>query len=131
MYRKYYLNYLLLNILISSLFIVIVMYPSNLLLSYWMVGLSWLVGILLMHFLILNLPIFKDFFINRKKLKHIVVQTRKYNHAEHKAAPVMSGLVVFILICSVLYGFKLTEYFIEYAFISAISAGNMSYYYTP
>ncbi|WP_227509867.1 hypothetical protein [Acinetobacter sp. NCu2D-2] len=107
------------------------MYPTNLHLNYWMIGLSWIIGIFFMHFVILHLPIFKDFYINRKKLKNIVVQTRKYNHAEHKAAPVMSGTVVFVIACTTLYFLNLTQHYVEYAFITALSTGNMSYYYTP
>lgn len=101
MYRKFYLNYLALNILISAIVILIAMYPKNLLFNYWMVGLSWVLGIFLMHFFILNLPVFRDFYINRSKLTQVVIQARKYNQAEHKAAPVMSGLVVFICVCGV------------------------------
>ena len=131
MHRKFYPHYLLLNILISAIFIVIVMYPKSLLLNYWIVLLSWILGMVLMHFLILHLPIFKQFYINRRKLQNVVVQKRKYNHAEHKAAPVMSGIVVFIIVGAALYLLNTTQYYVEYAFITALSTGNMSYYYTP
>lgn len=90
----------------------IVMYPKSLLLNYWMVLLCWILGIIL-------------------KLQNVVVQTRKYNHAEHKAAPVMSGIVVFIIVGAALYLLNMTQYYVEYAFITALSTGNMSYCYTP
>ncbi len=112
MHRKFYYYYLLLNILISAIFIMIVMYPKSLLLNYWMVLLCWILGIIL-------------------KLQNVVVQTRKYNHAEHKAAPVMSGIVVFIIVGAALYLLNMTQYYVEYAFITALSTGNMSYCYTP
>lgn len=131
MYRKSYLNYLLLNLVLSVIFVGIIMYPQYLLLNYWAAILSWFVGILLMHTVIIRLPIFKQFYLNRKTLHNYVMQTPKYNQAEHKAAPVMSGLMVFILICGALYGLNLTEHYIEYAFIAGFSAGNMSGYYTP
>ncbi len=41
----------------------------------------------------------------------------------------MSGLVVFGLVCTVLYLFNMTEFYVEYAFIAGLSTGNMSFYY--
>ncbi|WP_180078636.1 hypothetical protein [Acinetobacter sp. YH12251] len=131
MYRKFYPNYLLLNLVVSLILIGVVMYPQHLLFNYWVAGLHWFIGIVLMHILIIRLPIFKQFYINRNKLKNVVIQTSKYNQAEHKAARVMSALVVFVVVCLVLYGLNLTQFYIEYAFIAGFSAGNMSGYYTP
>lgn len=129
MCRKYYPKYLFLNLFVSAIFIGIAMYPEHLLLNYWLVILHWMIGIALMHILIIRLPVFNRFYTNRKKLQHYIVQTPKYNHAEHRVAPVMTGLVVFILVSTVLYLSNVTEFFIEYAFIAALSAGNMSFYY--
>ncbi len=39
----------------------------------------------------------------------------------------MSGLVVFGLVCTVLYVFNMTEFYVEYAFIAGLSAGSMSF----
>lgn len=94
-----------------------------------MVILQRIIGIGLMHFLIIQLPIFNQFYINRSKLKPYVLKSRKYDSGEYRVAPVMNGLVVFVLISAILYLFKITEFFVEYAFISALSAGNMSFYY--
>ena len=129
MYRKYYPNYLISNIFISIIFIGLAMYPENLQFNYCMVILQWIIGIGLMHFLIIRLPIFNQFYINRSKLKAYVLKSRKHDSGEYRVAPVMSGLVVFVLISAILYLFKITEFFVEYAFISALSAGNMSFYY--
>lgn len=81
--------------------------------------------------LIIRLPLFNRFYINRKKLHYSIVQTPIYKHAEYKAAPVMSGLVVFGLVCTVLYLFNMTEFYVEYAFIAGLSTGNISFYYIP
>ncbi|QFS16594.1 hypothetical protein FHP22_03150 [Acinetobacter indicus] len=131
MYRKFYPRYLLLNICISVIFVAIGMYPEHILLNYWMVVIHWILGIVLMHILIIRLPLFNRFYINRKKLHYSIVQTPIYKHAEYKAAPVMSGLVVFGLVCTVLYVFNMTEFYVEYAFIAGLSTGNMSFYYAP
>ena len=131
MYKKFYPNYLLLNLCISVILVAVGMYPDHLLLNYWMVAGHWIIGIVLMHMLIIRLPVFNRFYLNRKKLQHNIVRIPLYNHAERKAAPVMSGLVVFGLVCIVLYIFNLTEFYVEYAFIAGLSAGNMSFYYAP
>ena len=102
MYRKFYPSYLLLNFCISVIFVAIGMYPEHILLNYW-----------------------------SKKLYYSIVQTPIYKHAEYKAAPVMSGLVVFGLVCTVLYVFNMTEFYVEYAFIAGLFTGNMSFYYAP
>ena len=130
MYRKFDPKYLFLNLCLSLIFVGVVMYPHHLLLNYWVVTLHWLLGIILMYTLIIRLPIFKQYYINRKKLQRYVIKRSKNNLAE-KSCSVMSGIVVFILVFSSLYLFDLTKFYIEYAFIAGFSAGNMSYYYTP
>ncbi|WP_257223001.1 MULTISPECIES: hypothetical protein [unclassified Acinetobacter] len=49
MYRKFYPNYLLLNLVLSLILIGVVMHPQHLLFNYWVAGLHWFIGIVLMH----------------------------------------------------------------------------------
>ena len=83
MYRKFYPSYLLLNLCISVIFVAIGIYPEHVLLNYWMVVIHWILGIVLMYILIIRLPLFNRFYINRKKLHYSIVQTPIHKHAEY------------------------------------------------
>ena len=131
MYHKFYLNYFVLNFIISLLFLVIAMYPQNLLFNYWIIGGAWIFGIIFMHVIIIRLPIFKQYYINRKKLNNYIIQQKPINHAEDKAAPMMCSLISGIIFGVLLIGLGVSNYIIEYAFIAGISTGCISYYYAP
>ena len=131
MYRKFYLKYLFLNILISGLFLAAAMYPQNLSFDFGMVFVSFGFGLCIMHMLIIRLPIFNQYYIQRNKIKKFVIVTKKIAPSQDKIAPAMCFLVSGSFFTGILYMFNLTDDLLEYAFLAGISAGNMSYYYAP
>ncbi|MCL7422300.1 MAG: hypothetical protein M8364_15520 [Methylobacter sp.] len=122
-----YLRFVALSFLASGISAVL-LFPKHPDANSGVVALSSVFAILFMSLIVIRLPVFNNFYRNKKDTW--IIDNRHSSFADYKAAPAIAGIVTGGAIGLILLSTGVSNIFVP-AFCGGVGAGVMSFYHAP